>query len=168
MNPEKKEIMDSYWMLCRSKEELCMLHEEVQNIITFYETKRKKILDGMKSAADNHYNRGITSLLHVLLEDTSTLLQQAQKAIDAMCEENEDELYSNDSDLDDYCDDNVDEMLFFIFLHLLLFLICKLMLYSTIMNQLIKISYEKLILVSINYMPISLIIQWSLRTFWGT
>ena len=71
-----------------------------------------RILDGMKSAADNHYNRAITSLLHVLLEDTSTLLQQAQKAIDDMCEENEDELYSSDSDLDDYCDDNVDEMLF--------------------------------------------------------
>ena len=66
----------------------------------------------MKSAADNHYNRGITSLLHVLLEDSSTLLEQAQKAIDAMWEENEDELYSSDSDLDDYCDDNVDEMLF--------------------------------------------------------
>ena len=44
VNPEKREIMDSYLMLCRSKEELCVLNEEVQNIITFYETKRSSLL----------------------------------------------------------------------------------------------------------------------------
>lgn len=114
VNPEKRDIMDSYLMLCRSKEDLCMLKEEAQNILTFYETRRNsllKVLEEVKSAADNYYSRGITSLLHAMLGNTKVLLHQAQKAIADMCEENEDELYSSDSDLEDYSDvSDVDDM----------------------------------------------------------
>ncbi len=76
--PEKREMMDSYLKLHRSNEELCMLTEEVKNMVIFYEQTTKSIeksIAVLSSGEDTAYNRGISSLLYVLLEDSSTLLK---------------------------------------------------------------------------------------------
>ncbi len=79
--PEKREMMDSYLKLCRSIEELCMLTEEVKNMVIFYEQKKRKSIEKsiavVSSGEDSVYNRGISSLLHILLEYSSSLLHQA-------------------------------------------------------------------------------------------
>ncbi len=73
--------MDSYLKLCRSIEELCMLTEEVKNMVIFYEQKKRKSIEKsiavVSSGEDSVYNRGISSLLHILLEYSSSLLHQA-------------------------------------------------------------------------------------------
>jgi len=103
--PEKREIMDSHLMLCRSKEELCMLVEEIQNAINFYEDRKLVLLraiDTMNSSCEEQpYRREITSLLHMQLQDASSLLQEAQNSCRCMHEGNDDELDFSDSDFDD-------------------------------------------------------------------
>ena len=37
---EKREIIDSYLVLCRCKEELSMLQEDVDNVVVYYESKK--------------------------------------------------------------------------------------------------------------------------------
>ena len=41
--PEKREVMDSYLILCRSKEEQAMLNDELQTLSSFYEVKKDHV-----------------------------------------------------------------------------------------------------------------------------
>lgn len=50
----------------------------------------------------------MSSLLHILLEDSSTLLHQAENTLRCMNEENEEEFDFSDSDCSDY--DDMDEI----------------------------------------------------------
>ncbi len=102
--PEKRDVMDSYLMLCRSKEELCMLMEEVQIMIIFYDKRKtslQKSIANLSSGIETEYSRGISALLHVLMEDAASLSEQAQNALELMKREDEEDLYFSDSDSSD-------------------------------------------------------------------
>ena len=92
--PERREIMDSYLLLCRSKEEVAMLTEDIQNIIKFYEAKKTLILKAVDDveSANTLYHRGVSSLLYRLLQHTSSLLEEAKNIFACMFEGNDDEL----------------------------------------------------------------------------
>lgn len=106
--PEKREIMDSYLLLCRSKEELSMLREDLQNVVCFYEDRKASLLKAIDNtnSTDSVYHRGASSLLHKLLQDTLSLLQQATNSLARMVEQkSDDDQYFSDSDYDSSDDD---------------------------------------------------------------
>ncbi len=107
---ERREVMEAYLMLCRSNEELHLLKEEINNVVSFYENKERTLLDALTMCAtDTVYNRGIATMLHKLLGETSWLLQQAHRACKQMSRENEETLDSSSSDSDDYYDEDSDD-----------------------------------------------------------
>ena len=109
--PEKREVMDSYVMLCRSKEEQAMLKDELQTLSSFYEIKKDhllKVCTEMKSLTDNNYNRGVLSLLYRLLQEVTNLLQGAQDAFHSLNKSDDDDVYWCDSDLDDDSDSDAE------------------------------------------------------------
>lgn len=100
--PEKREAMDSYLMLCRSKEEMLMLSEDIQNVINFHEKKASVIIQKIdKLDCNTPYNRGVKSLLHKLLLKASSLLKEAKQVYSVMQEGDDAEVYFSDSE---YCD----------------------------------------------------------------
>ena len=107
--PEKREAMDAYLMLSRSREEQSMLKHELQRVISFYESKRdhiRKACSEVLLLADSLYNRGISSLLHRLLQQVTNALQEAKNTLHSFDQEDESELYWCDSDLDDDSDED--------------------------------------------------------------
>ena len=109
--PEKREAMDAYLILTRTKEEQAMLKEELQSFVSFHKAKKNSLLKActeVKSLTDSLYNRGILSLLHRLLQEVMNLLQGAQDIFDSLDENNENDLYWYDSDLDDDSDNDDD------------------------------------------------------------
>ena len=109
--PEKREVMDSYLMLCRSKEEQAMLKDELQTLSSFYEVKKDhllKVCTEMKSLTDNIYNRGVLSLLYRLLQEVTNLLQGARDAFHSLNKSDDDDVYWCDSNLDDDSDSDAE------------------------------------------------------------
>ena len=74
VNREKRDLMDSYLMLSRSNEDLCMLKEEASNVIQYYDKKKKLLLRVLDVA-----------LLHGMLTEMSKSLQEAHKVVNSMC-----------------------------------------------------------------------------------
>ena len=85
--PEKREVMDSYLMLCQSKKEQAMLKDGLQTLSSFYDVKKDhllKVCTEMKSLTNNIYNRGVLSLLYRLLQEVTNLLQGARDAFHSL------------------------------------------------------------------------------------
>lgn len=110
---KKREIIDAYLMLCRSKEDMCMLKEEAENIVLYYEHRKKCIvltLQELQSTTADCFSRGATVLLYRLLHVANTLLEQASETVriisketclETWCEDEESsDMYSSDSDSD--------------------------------------------------------------------
>ena len=76
--PEKREAMEAYLILSRSK---AMLKEELQSFVSFHKAKKNSLLEActeVKSLTYILYNRGILALLYRLLQEIMNLLQGAQ------------------------------------------------------------------------------------------
>ena len=81
---EKREIIDSYLVLCRCREEIAMLQEDANNVLAYY-TRRKSVIQEeiqRHSCQESLYNMGATSLLHSALIETSRLLSESIHAAD--------------------------------------------------------------------------------------
>ena len=70
----RKETIDAYLMLLRSKEEKDLLQMETQNTISFYEQKQQIIETALKSSSS-----GAKCLLHQLLVKVKVLLREVQQ-----------------------------------------------------------------------------------------
>lgn len=81
---EKRKIIDSYLVLCRCKEEIAMLQEDVSNVVAYYTTRRSVIQEQIQwhSCQESLYSKGATSLLQSALNETSRLLSQSIHAAD--------------------------------------------------------------------------------------
>lgn len=100
----KRQIMDAYLGLCRSREELSMLRKESENMVSYYQEREKSILLAM---ADSEISRGARAMLHHLLDDNKRKLQHAGEAKKYLHEENSIEsidVYTDSSDEDNYSD----------------------------------------------------------------
>ncbi len=106
--PEKREVMDAYLLLCRSQEEILMLTEDIQNVISFYNSKASCIIQIQGRVEPNTpYNRGIKSLLHSLWLDVSSLLERAKQTYLSMLQETDADIYTSDSDDDSISSDDI-------------------------------------------------------------
>ena len=75
----RREIIDAYLALCRSKEDIRMLTEEAENVVAYYEEKRKIIMKEMEHISVNTdlFSRGAVAMLHLLLAKNTKLLEQS-------------------------------------------------------------------------------------------
>ena len=75
---EKREIIDSYLMLCRSKEEISMLKEDADNCVAYYKNRNGVILEEVRkrSLKTSLFDKGAVALLHTLLTKNSLLLNE--------------------------------------------------------------------------------------------
>lgn len=77
---KRREIIDTYFSLCRSNEEIAMLEEDARNIILYYEKKKQVITTELQClTASDAFTRGATALLSNLLHETSQLLTKSIK-----------------------------------------------------------------------------------------
>ena len=83
---EKREIIDSYLMLCRSKEEISMLKEDADNCVSYYKNKKCVILEEIskRSLGTSLFDRGAVALLHTLLAENSLILNDSVHAVEVM------------------------------------------------------------------------------------
>ena len=83
---EKREIIDAYLMLCRSKEEISMLKEEAENCVAYYRNRKSIILEeiNQRSLQTSLFDRGGVALLHTLLAENSILLEESVHSAEVM------------------------------------------------------------------------------------
>ena len=83
---ERRVIIDSYLMLCRSREEMSLLKLEAQNVVTYYEDMEQALEEelGRRSADVTDYNRGAISLCHGHLKRVKVLLAQGKEVLNVM------------------------------------------------------------------------------------
>ena len=77
---ERREIIDSYLILCRCQEEIAMLQEDAKNIVAYYENGKKVLheeIQGQSSNVQSSYSKGATALQYNALTETSRLLHQS-------------------------------------------------------------------------------------------
>lgn len=76
---EKRLIIDSYLRLCRSREELSMLKEEVANLVACYEEKKKSIAERVDQLSNSNdpYEKGAVAMLNCLLTHNDVLLKES-------------------------------------------------------------------------------------------
>ena len=109
---KKRQIIDAYLGLCRSKEELEMLKNEAKNIIYYYEERKKCIIAKLTDLSVNGdlYSRGSSAMLRQLFTHNDILLKQGHVLSDAMTNNFSTtepfESDSDDSDFSDDCDDS--------------------------------------------------------------
>ncbi len=85
-----------------------MLTEDIQNVISFYNTKASCIIQIQDRVEPNTpYNRGIKSLLHSLWLDVSSLLERAKQTYSSMLQETDADIYTSDSDDDSISSDDI-------------------------------------------------------------
>ena len=106
----RREIMDAYLALCRSKEDIRMLKEEAENVVAYYEEKRKIITKEMEylSVNTDPFSRGAVAMLHLLLAKNAKLLEQSYQTLSVMKNETDvpqSKTPEDDSD-DDCCSDD--------------------------------------------------------------
>ena len=105
----KRQIMDAYLSLCRSKEEVSLLKNECCNICRYYHQRQKSILSNYAYEVNESYNRGAQALLYRLLQETNNFIKQAEELQHIISSNNKDSLtvsYDSDvssSDSDDDC-----------------------------------------------------------------
>lgn len=100
----RKETIDAYVMLLRSKEEKDMLQIEVQNTVSFYQQKKQVIETTLRSSSPGP---GARCLLHQLLGKVEVLLMEVQHTqqlmknlMPVLMEEDS----NSDSDVSEYSD----------------------------------------------------------------
>ena len=107
---KKREIIDSYLSLCQSKEEIYMLKQEAQNVVSYYRQRKEILLKELESRSSdsNLFNRGSAVLLHSLLTKTDVLFEKSNQILQVMLEEaamevedSDDSIYSDCSSDDD-------------------------------------------------------------------
>ena len=77
---ERQVIIDSYLVLCRCKEDIAMLEEDAQNVVIYYENRKKVLHEEIQKQSSNaqlSYRKGATALLYNALAKTSRLLSQS-------------------------------------------------------------------------------------------
>ena len=81
---EKREIIDSYLLLCRCKEEISLLQEDADNVIAYYENKKEVLEKEVHSRSSQRslYNRGVTALLQTALSETARRLNESIRVRD--------------------------------------------------------------------------------------
>ncbi len=114
----KEEAIQSYLILCRSKEEINFLKDDALNVIRYYERKKQVVYDKIAhlSTRIDSFSRGSIALLHLLLMDVDNLLKQGQSTLQTMVsmiseqtpcpfidDDDDDEYSSECSDDDDDC-----------------------------------------------------------------
>ena len=106
---KKREIIDSYLSLCRSKEEIYMLKQEAQNVVSYYRQRKEILLKELESRSSdsNLFNRGSAVLLHSLLTKTDVLFEKSNQILQVMLEEAAMEVEDSDDSSDYSSDDDV-------------------------------------------------------------
>ena len=104
---QKREVIDAYLALCRSTEELEMLHEEARNLTTHYEEQNKAVVAKREefSKSVDPLSRGAGALLYRLWKRNSNLLQQGVRVL-ALFERGDNYTYCQD---DSYSDEDSDD-----------------------------------------------------------
>lgn len=112
---KKREMIDSYLLLCRSKEEIVLLQKEAKNMAAYYSGVKQTVEDEItKQASSDLFGRGAVALLHKLLQRITLLLAQANELLKVMCGEGDsllqgDGLDIDSEDSDSECDYSSDE-----------------------------------------------------------
>ena len=76
---KRRELIDSYLLLCRSKEELALLEEDINCSVMYYRERQSTITREIESAEGlDLYIQGKRALLHNLLEENRLLLQKSE------------------------------------------------------------------------------------------
>ena len=104
---EKCVVIDAYLALCRSEEELAMLSQEAKNIATYYKKNKVSIAGALKRLSLNlcSFSRGAKSLLYLLLQNTSILLEQGLEVVKLFHREHTPVLLEAEDSEDDFSDD---------------------------------------------------------------
>ena len=81
----KRELIDAYLLLIRSKEELIMLEEDAKNCVEYYKEREEAIMQEMNTVsyemARDPYSRGKRAMLNNLLKDNHRLLSRSQHTL---------------------------------------------------------------------------------------
>ena len=103
---KKREIIDSYLSLCRSKEEIYMLKQEAQNVVSYYRQRKEILLKELESRSSdsNLFNRGSAVLLH---SKTDVLFEKSNQILQVMLEEAAMEVEDSDDSSDCSSDNDV-------------------------------------------------------------
>ena len=108
---DHQEAIEAYLMVRRSEEDVIMLENEAQNVVHFYEDKKKAILTAMEQASDGEnlaLSLGAKCLLHELLLEVDDLLVKAQNVTRVM-QSNDVETLNCEMDSDSSSCDEFDE-----------------------------------------------------------
>ena len=93
---KKRDIIDAYLTLCRSKEEIVMLKQECNNLISYYESKRKAIMKEIEHRLTGLELSALdVALLYNLKDKISTLLEKGYEVIQIMNEQEFEEQFDN-------------------------------------------------------------------------
>lgn len=107
---EKREVIDSYLLLCRSREEIQLLKHEVHNLVSYYENAKKVLEDETRRRSTDtaSFNRGAVSLCHRLLNRVNLLLAQGKEVWKVMGAQGEERSEVVESVLEDKLSDTDD------------------------------------------------------------
>ena len=82
---KKRDAIDAYLSYCRSVEEIKMLKDEAENVITYYEQRKTAVVNELESnAAIDSFTRGAKALLHLMLKKLNYHLEQSYEIVKVM------------------------------------------------------------------------------------
>ena len=102
---EKRELIDSYLVLCRSREEIKLLREEAQNVVSYYKTKKVAVqeeITNLSADLSSTVDKGAVALHYRLLNKVNTLLVQGMEVLKVM------DAHGNEMVESTLDDDNID------------------------------------------------------------
>ena len=96
---ERRELVDNYLLLCRSREEIKLLKEECQNLINYYQDMRMALKEEITRRSTSNFDRGAVSLCHKLCKKVDNFIAQGLGLSRVMNEQVESVL-DDDSEVD--------------------------------------------------------------------
>lgn len=104
----KRNISQAFLLLKRTEEELCLLKEEMQHVLHYWEVQKDKITAALVVYSDNDgSNRGARALLHKLLWEAELNLARASATFSPILINSS--IPDSDSESDDSLDSSDDE-----------------------------------------------------------
>ena len=109
---KKREAMDAYLLITRSREEISLLEKEIQNVVHYYENRDTIIVQNLTLPSLDQFDKGRKALLCRLLKQNTELLIHSRHVLAQMVPLEEGSVPSissseDESDLSDN-DDNDD------------------------------------------------------------
>lgn len=105
---KKRDAIDAYLQIVRSKEEIMLFEKEIKNMIHYYENRDSVIMQSLSNPSQNQCDRGQKALLYGFLQQNSSLFLKIREVYaivnkeqsPSLAAEESDELTDNEDDIE--------------------------------------------------------------------